>query len=79
MIAAVFTHGSIGQRVRTSLSRDLIVASVKGLDVSRQKVKVIIISQKSLINQPHKGEGMTRFCRSYNTGIRMGVKGIHSD
>ena len=79
MIAAVFTCGSIGQRVRTSLSSDLIVASVKGLDVSRRKVKVTIISQESPINQPHEGEGTTRFCRSYNAGIRTGVKGIRSD
>jgi hypothetical protein len=54
MIAAVFTRGPIGQdqTVRISRSSDLIIASVKGLDVCRQSVKVTAILQKSQINQP---------------------------
>ena len=63
MIAAVFTRGSIGQdrTVRTGLSSDLIIASVKGRDVCRRRVKVTIISQKPQINQPLKVKGCQDF------------------
>ena len=45
MIAAVFTRGSVeqDQAVRTSLSSNLIIASMKGSwEVCRQKVMIIL-------------------------------------
>ena len=69
MIAAVFTRGSIGQdqSVITSLSTDLLIASVKEWDICPKRVKETIILQKSQISQSLKakgrqdlGENMTR-------------------
>jgi hypothetical protein len=60
MIAVVITCGSIGQdqSVRTSLSTDLLVTSMKPeWDVCPQRVKAAIISQKTQIHQSLKVKG----------------------